>query len=178
MHSTPPRTFALAVTSIIAACSHATTPQVDVPIKAEPPQKISAAEKAAVLKLEDRSLDLVLAEARASGKAVLIELTADWCAACKAFEQRVLENPKRSVVDALSEVIWVRYDVETEAGKAAARAFPTNSLPAFIVLDAEGTKRGGCPGAPLDPAIFVDIVQQSVQLGSMKTPLAASSVRS
>lgn len=124
---------------------------------------VSMEERDAVLRFEDRSLDLLLAEARATGKALLIELSAEWCAACKVFEDRVLPDP--TVIDALRDVIWVRYDVEQPAGAEVAKVFSAQALPLFVVLDARGGTLGRFFGAPTDPGIFVEVVRQSAVLG-------------
>lgn len=157
-----------ALLSLAAACAHA--PSEAAPAKVEAATAtpiatavISDADKASALRHEDRELAYVIAEGRAAGKAVLIEFTAEWCAACKMFESRVLPQPE--VVTALKDVIWVRYDVETPAGAEAAKQFNANALPLFVVLDAEGESRGRFFGAPTRTDVFVEVIRQSALLG-------------
>ena len=62
--------------------------------------------------------DAALAEARASGKPVLVEFTADWCGNCHFVEGLVLNN--RGVVAALQkhDVVMVKADVTRDDAPA------------------------------------------------------------
>lgn len=74
--------------------------------------------------------------AEATGRPVLLSLTADWCAACRAMESGVLEDPE--VREALAATIRLRIDctdVDSPAVRATMRAVGARGLPFFAVLE-------------------------------------------
>jgi len=80
--------------------------------------------------------DAVLAEARASGKPVLVEFTADWCGNCHFVEGLVLNN--RGVVAALRkhDVLMVKADVTRDDAPAKpllGRLSPAGAIPLTVI---------------------------------------------
>lgn len=54
-------------------------------------------------------LDAALASARAAGRPVMVDVSADWCISCKVMEQRVFPEP--AVADRLADFTLLRADV-------------------------------------------------------------------
>ncbi len=74
--------------------------------------------------------------ADATGRPVVLALTADWCAACREMEAEVLEDPE--VRGALAETIRLRIDctdVDTPRVRSTMRAVGARGLPFFAVLE-------------------------------------------
>ncbi len=92
----------------------------------------------------DRKLDwvhdeeLAFAQARADGKAVMIDFAADWCSPCKKLE---IVFAKPEVFTLLEErFVPLKYDVSngTDADEAAQTKWAAETLPAVIFVDASG----------------------------------------
>lgn len=81
---------------------------------------------------------LEVARKRASDaqQTLVVEFSAEWCSPCKQFERDVL--PRESVRVALSRVQFVRFDAETEVGKAAVRTLQVVGYPTFVALRTDG----------------------------------------
>lgn len=76
-----------------------------------------------------------LAAARAGGKAVFIDFTADWCLTCKANEAAVLDRPKTAELFARTGVVALRADW-TRADPAitgALAGYGRSSVPLYVV---------------------------------------------
>jgi thiol-disulfide isomerase/thioredoxin len=74
--------------------------------------------------------------ADATGRPVVLALTADWCAACRDMESGVLEEPE--VRKALAETIRLRIDctdVDSASVRATMKAVGARGLPFFAVLE-------------------------------------------
>jgi thioredoxin-like negative regulator of GroEL len=165
-----PKTALLTLLATIVACAHSTerTP----PAGAEAPvAQIAPAELERVLRFESRSLDDVVADARQHGKAILIELGAPWCQPCRIFERHVLTQPEAAA--ALSQVTWIRYDVEQPAGREVSKIFSASVLPLFVVLDSEGATRARFFGAPNSVEVLSEVVRQAALLGQSEAATAA-----
>ncbi len=80
--------------------------------------------------------DLVtaLAEAKASGKPVLLDFRADWCVACVELERKTW--PDAEVRKALAEIMPLRMDmtVNNEANRQLQSRFQVKGLPTVILL--------------------------------------------
>jgi thiol:disulfide interchange protein len=76
-------------------------------------------------------------QARREGSLVLIDLTADWCAACRRMEETGFRDPR--VLDTLSKhYVPVRVDIEGDP--AIARRYGDYGVPSVILLDAQGNE--------------------------------------
>lgn len=88
----------------------------------------------------DSSTDLAaaLAQARAAGRPVLLDFTADWCVSCKTIEREVFADP--AVQQALAGVTLLRADVTagTPAQRALMRAHGVVGPPTVMLFDATG----------------------------------------
>ncbi len=80
--------------------------------------------------------DLVtaLAEAKASGKPVLLDFRADWCVACVELERKTW--PDAEVSKALKEIVPLRMDMtaNNEANRQLQSRFQVKGLPTVILL--------------------------------------------
>ncbi len=88
----------------------------------------------------DSSTDLAaaLAQARAAGRPVLLDFTADWCVSCKTIEREVFGDP--AVQQALAGVTLLRADVTegTPAQRALMRAHGVVGPPTVMLFESTG----------------------------------------
>ncbi|HEY0482793.1 MAG TPA: thioredoxin family protein [Kofleriaceae bacterium] len=93
----------------------------------------------ATLPGDPRTLDDLLAIARAAHQPVWIELTAAWCAACRIVDQGAYRDP--DVVRAARRFLTIRID--TTAGDPLTTALATRlaatGLPTLMFVGADGT---------------------------------------
>jgi thioredoxin-related protein len=84
-----------------------------------------------------------MAEARQSGKSVVIYFHADWCTYCVRMQKETFTHD--SVIDFMnSKVVAVKVDVDRE--KKVARSFGVRGLPATVLLMRNGDRVGPMPG--------------------------------
>jgi thiol:disulfide interchange protein DsbD len=82
--------------------------------------------------------EAALAEARSSGKPVLLDFTAAWCAACKELDERTWVEPR--VAAELDRYVLLRLDLteRTPETQAVGTRWKVQGLPTVIVLDRGG----------------------------------------
>ena len=84
-----------------------------------------------------------MAEARQSGKRIVIYFHADWCTYCVRMQKETFTHD--SVIDFMnSKVVAVKVDVDRE--KKVARSFGVRGLPATVLLMRYGDQVGPMPG--------------------------------
>ena len=92
--------------------------------------------------------DSALADAKQSGKPVLLDFGASWCGPCQTLEKQVF--PDRAV-RALLTRDYIAVKVNCDDGSRVADQYHVRSLPTLIVLSPEGqevARRSGSAGAP------------------------------
>jgi thiol:disulfide interchange protein DsbD len=84
--------------------------------------------------------------ASSSGKPVLVDFAADWCAACRELDEKTWPDP--SVLSAAGAFIPLRLDMteNTESVKALQKKFGILGMPTVLVLSPEGRELGRFTG--------------------------------
>lgn len=111
------------------------------------------------------ALDARLAEAQATGRPVMLDVTAEWCAICQEMEHFTFSDP--SVKQALSGVTLLQADVtdNNEQNKALLKHFGLVGPPAILYWTAEGTEQPAYRLVGFTPAeAFITHSQQAMQL--------------
>jgi thiol:disulfide interchange protein DsbD len=87
------------------------------------------------------ALDAALTEARAAGKPVMLDFSANWCVSCKEMEARTF--PDAGVISALKPYLLLRADVtdNTDDDQALLKRFHSFGPPTIAFFDAHGTER-------------------------------------
>ena len=87
------------------------------------------------------ALDGALAEARAAGKPVMLDFSAEWCVACKEMETRTF--PDAGVIGALKPYLLLRADVtdNNDDDQALLKRFHSFGPPTIAFFDAHGVER-------------------------------------
>jgi thiol:disulfide interchange protein DsbD len=83
-----------------------------------------------------------IADANAQGKTVMVDLYADWCAACKEFEKYTF--PQANVVEALSNTVWMQMDLtdNTPERQEVFDEFTIFGLPTILFFNTAGNEVG------------------------------------
>lgn len=74
-----------------------------------------------------------LAEARASGRPLLVDLWAPWCHTCLSMQQTVLRDPK--LAPYADRFVWLALDTDRPANAAFVAKHPPAVWPTFYVID-------------------------------------------
>jgi thiol:disulfide interchange protein DsbD len=87
------------------------------------------------------ALETALGEARAAGRPVMLDFTADWCVSCKEMEEYTFPDP--SVIAALEPVMLLRADVtdNDDDDKALLKYFNSYGPPTIAFFDAAGSEQ-------------------------------------
>lgn len=92
-----------------------------------------------------QSADSAFAEARKSGKPVLVDLFAEWCGWCKTMEREVFTQARFQTY--AERFVLLRVDVEDGAsGSELQRRFRAESLPTLLLLDPKQSLLGKIEG--------------------------------
>jgi thiol:disulfide interchange protein DsbD len=82
----------------------------------------------------DSDYDAALATARAQGKPIFLEFSAEWCTYCKQMERSTFSDAK--VKEALSGYVTLFADSDTH--RQLAHTFGVTGIPAYFVVDGSG----------------------------------------
>jgi len=87
------------------------------------------------------ALDAALEAARAAGRPVMLDFTADWCVSCKEMETRTFPDP--GVIGALKPFMLLRADVtdNNEDDQALLKRFHSYGPPTIAFFDSGGRER-------------------------------------
>jgi thiol:disulfide interchange protein DsbD len=87
-------------------------------------------------------LDARLAQAKADGRAVMLDFYADWCVSCKEMEAFTFTDAR--VKARLADVVLLKADVtaNSEADKALLKRFSLFGPPGLIFWTTDGTQSG------------------------------------
>ena len=87
------------------------------------------------------SLDAALARANAEHKPIVVEMGAEWCKPCKAFETDIFSDPAVHA-EITSRYVPVKFDVtaDDDRDQAAKEAWNAPNLPTVIILAADGSE--------------------------------------
>jgi thioredoxin:protein disulfide reductase len=102
----------------------------------------TAAQKLQFRKIQSvAALDAALAEARAAGKPVMLDFSAEWCVSCKEMEARTFPDP--GVIGALKPFLLLRADVtdNNDDDQALLKRFHSYGPPTIAFFDVHGTER-------------------------------------
>jgi len=124
----------------------------------------------------DRS-DAAFAEAKRSGRLVLVDLYADWCGWCKTMDKEVFSTPAFETFAA--QFVLLRVDVEDGGeGTALQRRFRAESLPTLLLLDGKralvGDIQGYLPTARLISRIRSVLTKHELAVKSYEQVLAGT----
>jgi thiol:disulfide interchange protein len=121
---------------------------------------------------ETPGLQAALASARKAHKPLVLELSMNGCAACRAFEGTILSSPV--VKDALRQVEFVRYNIsDDESARAVAAQLEVQAFPTVLVVGNDGhvrKRQEGFAGGPGGPAYFADFLRRAAA-GDGSAPL-------
>jgi len=90
-----------------------------------------------------RDYETGLAEAKESGKLVMIDFHADWCKYCKKMDKETFSHAD---VIARVEAAYVPVSVDTQRDKATAAKYGVKSLPTMWFLESDGKPITQLPG--------------------------------
>lgn len=85
-----------------------------------------------------RELENKIAQANVENKSVMLDLYADWCVACKEFEQYTFAD--QNVVQALSDTVWLQADLTaiSQNNETIQEAFNVLGLPTILFFNTHG----------------------------------------
>jgi hypothetical protein len=95
-------------------------------------------------------------EARRENKPVMAYFTATWCGPCQTLKHTTWAD--KGVAAALEKFVPVKIDVDRQP--ELAQKYVTEGIPAFAVIDPDGTPRKAAVGA-MPPADFVAWLNKS-----------------
>lgn len=109
--------------------------------------------------LERLSLDQALERANATGKPILVEVSAIWCPSCRKLDLKVLSKPDvQQAIEA--KFIFTRVELESETGEMMQKRYGVRGVPTLLVLDSNGNAAKKLQ-LTFDPATFKQILAQA-----------------
>ena len=90
----------------------------------------------------ESGLPAALAKAKATGKPVLVDVSATWCGPC----QKLAASFRDPQVAAAVQRGFVAVNVDADADAATARKYKVSGLPTLLVLAADGTELARASG--------------------------------
>ena len=87
-----------------------------------------------LMNTESSPIDSALSAASQTDKLVLVDFSAEWCAACKVLEAQVFTDA--SVIEALQNYVFV--EVDTDTFPESSKTYNVVGMPTLVVLSASG----------------------------------------
>lgn len=125
------------------------------------PAAAKAENASAFRKISDPAvLDQAIAEARRSGRPVIVDVYADWCVSCVEMQRQVLSRPDVRDILAAGERLEFDITATSEAQLNWLQAHQLFGPPAFLVWNARGEARPPLIGEA-DHKSFIDFLEKS-----------------
>lgn len=121
-------------------------------------------------------LDRAVAAARADGRPVMLDFTADWCVSCKEMDRYTFTDP--AVIASLHRAVLLRADVtgNDRDDQALLAHFGIYGPPTIAFYGADGRERRNLRVVGyMKPAEFTRVVQQAMTPLQRNLPVAAGS---
>jgi thiol:disulfide interchange protein DsbD len=83
---------------------------------------------------ESSPIDSALSAASQSSKLVLVDFSAEWCAACKVLEAQVFSDA--SVIEALQSYVFI--EVDTDTYPESSKTYNVVGMPTLVILNTNG----------------------------------------
>lgn len=99
-----------------------------------------------------------LAEAKKTGKPVVVVFSATWCGPCQKMKKEVY--PSEAVKPYHEKFVWAYLDVDDEDNKKPAQEFGVRGIPHVEIVDAEGKSLGRQIGA-VAPEVFAKKLKEA-----------------
>ncbi|MBM1171539.1 protein-disulfide reductase DsbD [Microvirga arabica] len=149
-------------TLVVGAASGATDPLQPLATLARGSAPAATSELAATRVTTPAEFDAAVETARAQGKPILVDFTAEWCVTCKQIDRDVFADP--TVKARLKDIPFIRADVTeyNEASRNLMRRFGVVGPPTILFLDPT-------TGRELAPARTIGIIDADGFLQKLTT---------
>jgi len=101
--------------------------------------------------------EAALSKAAEEDRLVFIDFWTDWCVWCKRLDADVFSQD--TVAQAMSEIVCVSMDAESEAGAPVAKRFNVKAFPTLVLLNSDGSVRDMIAGY-LPPEEFIAEIER------------------
>ena len=106
--------------------------------------------------LERVTLNEALKRSAASGRPVLMDVSAIWCPSCRKLDTQVLSDPSvQQTIEANYEFTRVEY--ESDEGVAVQKKYAIRGYPTLLILDSAGNKVRKLP-LTFEPEAFKQLI--------------------
>ena len=146
MHPASRSTALLVALALLAACQPATTPAPAPASAASLPAPGAAAAPARDGLPHVTDFAQGMAQAKAQGKAVLVDAWAPWCHTCLSMQNYVLNDP--SLASLSERVVLVELDTDKDENAGFLQSYKVSVWPTFFIIDPATSKAAGIwPGS-------------------------------
>jgi len=105
--------------------------------------------------------DEASAEAATSGKLLLIDMYADWCAPCVTLGEQYFTSEEMRPV--LSNFVLLRLDVDNPEVASYARQYNVSAIPCIVIAEADGTEIDRIVGTTPTIGEYVNALESIIQ---------------